>query len=636
MISSLNKETLKEIDIIQIKNELSGEYDFKEIQSELVRNYLKCNNIDCSNIKNKIVQDLLIVENESLRERLETINFQWEIKDLETIFYLFLDNDVIREKGVIFTPSYVSDYINGELFKDATPNSTICDLACGGGEFLISALNQFKIKFSHLSLISIIENNLYGIDILEENVYSTKLLLVLYALNSNENKEVIKFNIIKANSTRPDILDEFNQSSILEGFDFIVGNPPYVKIQDIEKEDRKKLKENYISCSSGNYNLFYAFIEQSCKLIDDKGKIGYIIPNHLLKMKSAQALRELLIDNKLINKVIDFKDNQLFENVQTYSAIIFFDKSPKKSINYKTIEKNLKNIDVYSYIKSLEFEKMNYIDVNAETINLLSDNDYNNIYKIENQSYSLNISTGIATQKDILYMIDLTQEINKNENDKFYYKEYNGLVYKIEKEITVSIIKGSGEKKINTATSFYEFNKIIYPYEIIDNRASLIIEEDMIKRYPNTLRYFIDIKKELNKRNSGNPTTKIWYEYGRAQALNSYIPKIIFPTNSGKPNFAYFDDFALFHNGYAIYGFNEEEKEMDLPLLTKILNSEIMDYYIKLTSYMISGGYYCYQKKYLKNFKIPSFSEDEKEYLRDITSKELIDKFLINKYGLQF
>ncbi|WP_343750780.1 Eco57I restriction-modification methylase domain-containing protein [Lentibacillus halophilus] len=548
---------------------------------------------------------------------------------------MFFDKDAARTNGIIFTPTYVSDYINEELFKDATPTSTVCDFSCGAGEFLISALKQFKKWFPALSRIEIIENNLYGADILEENVYCTKLFLTLYSLYFNEDKDVIAFNIINADSTQPNVLPKFHSYRVQNGFDFIIGNPPYVRIQDMDKDQRTMLKQHFKTCNSGSFNLFYAFIELSCQSLREDGKMGYIIPNHLFKMKSAQPLRELLINDQVITKVIDFKDNQLFENAQTYSAIVFFDKAPKHYMYYKTIDERFNNMDIHQYLNSREWEKVPYSGLDAEAIHLLSAKDYNNVTKIENQPYLLDISTGIATQKDKLYMIDITQSMNKNENDPFYYKEYNGKLHKIEKGITMSIIKGSGDKKVDLTTNFYEFNKIIYPYNIKNGKASLISEKTMADVYPHTLAYFKAIKRELNKRNGGNPSTKAWYEYGRSQALHSFVPKIIFPTNSGKPNFAYFNDFALFHNGYAIYGLKNNKEGMDLPLLTKILNSKIMDYYIQLTSYMISGGYYCYQKKYLENFTIPDFSEEEKQYLKSMTSKDVIDEFLIQKYGLE-
>src|SRR5699024_7889838 len=120
----------------------------------------------------------------------------------------------------------VSEYINSELLKDTNTNPTVCDLSCGSGEFLVSALKKLKNIFSDKSLIQIIENNLYGVDILEENVFCTKLFLSLYVLTKNEDTDKINFNIIKADSTRDDILTIFDHSNIQKGFDFIVGNPP--------------------------------------------------------------------------------------------------------------------------------------------------------------------------------------------------------------------------------------------------------------------------------------------------------------------------------------------------------------------------------------------------------------------------
>ncbi|TFI77046.1 hypothetical protein, partial [Carnobacterium divergens] len=71
-----------------------------------------------------------------------------------------------------------------------------------------------------------------------------------------------------------------------------------------------------------------------------------------------------------------------------------------------------------------------------------------------------------------------------------------------------------------------------------------------------------------------------------------------------------------------------------LEILSKVLNSVIMKYYIENTSYMISGGYYCFQKKYLKNFSIPYFDSKELNFIKTSTTKKDIDLYLIKKYNL--
>lgn len=68
-------------------------------------------------------------------------------------------------------------------------------------------------------------------------------------------------------------------------------------------------------------------------------------------------------------------------------------------------------------------------------------------------------------------------------------------------------------------------------------------------------------------------------------------------------------------------------------MLCRILNSNVMQYYISRTSYLIKGGYYCYQKKYLEKFSIPEFTSQEKEEILKMESQQL-NAFLWGKYQL--
>jgi hypothetical protein len=89
------------------------------------------------------------------------------------------------------------------------------------------------------------------------------------------------------------------------------------------------------------------------------------------------------------------------------------------------------------------------------------------------------------------------------------------------------------------------------------------------------------------------------------------------------------DELSLFCNGYAVF----ENDQVSLNLLLKVLNSKVMEYYVKNTSYPIEGGYYCYQKKYIERFSLPKLSKDEE--LQIITGdQDFVDSFLLKKYAL--
>ena len=159
----------------------------------------------------------------------------------------------------------------------------------------------------------------------------------------------------------------------------------------------------------------------------------------------------------------------------------------------------------------------------------------------------------------------------------------------------------------------------------------MIEEKELEQKYPNAYRYLEKMKSELEKRDKGKENPYGWYAYGRTQGLNKYGKKMLFPTFAKKPKFRYIEnENALFCNGYAIF----ENEKISLNILGKILNSDIMKYYISNTSYAIEGGYYCYQKKYIEKFSIPEFNDNELEILESENNVE-INQMLFNKYNIK-
>ena len=136
---------------------------------------------------------------------------------------------------------------------------------------------------------------------------------------------------------------------------------------------------------------------------------------------------------------------------------------------------------------------------------------------------------------------------------------------------------------------------------------------------------------ELDSRDKGKGANYAWYAYGRTQGLNKYGKKLLFPTFANKPKFMYTENKnALFCNGYAVF----ENEKYDLDILSKILNSRLMEYYVSNTSYSIEGGYYCYQKKYVERFSLPLFTEKDLSFIRK-ASKDALDKYLWDLYQLE-
>lgn len=506
-------------------------------------------------------------------------------KDEITIKYIQNYMETILENktsvGAVFTPeNIVNSILNKTVRKFYNPK--ICDLSCGNGAFLtLSAIDIFNN--TNQSIISIIENNIYGVDILEENIENCKIILSLLALKFREDKENINFNLKCTDGLSKNLFPN-------EYFDCIIGNPPYIQTKNMDKLYINKIKENYKSITSGQSNIFYCFLEQCIgNYLKTNGISGVIIPNNIATLICAKSIRKILV-NKInhIKEVIDFKDELVFSNAKIYTAIYILTKAHNNSITYNNIEVDYQNLSYNQW-------------------NFLSNKDFENINKIESFDLRLNIKGGISTNRDELYFI---YNLNLYDN-KYYYKEFNGKTYEIEKDIVLDLIKIGGYKKL----------KIIYPY-IFKN------EREFEQKYPKTYKYFTDIKSILIERNM---QTNKWYEYARKQGLNFYNYKLLYASYNKTPNFIINTNYNLLYtNGYSIILNSEEE----LNIYNKLLNSIIMEYYMKLTSHFIDNGYLCYQKKIVEKFSIPYFSNEEKNFILSENDKNILNKFFIKKYNL--
>lgn len=541
--------------------------------------------------------------------------------DIETLTYLFealLDVDDINENGIVFTPKYIASFICENVIANIdewNAEYKIIDPGCGCGIFLVSAIIYINNKYN-IPVDRIIKNNIYGLDIITENVYRCKKVLKALAKKYNYNIEDESINIYCADSLKED----WNTIFDVDGFDYIIGNPPYVNTHDMSKETALFLKETFSTTKNGVYNIFYAFIERGMDFLKANGKLSYIIPNNFLSIKSATNLRAFIQKNKYMVSVLDFADNMIFKPVRTYNCIIVLDKGNNDTFKYSVmdntedIQKSLGNI-IYNEMPLNHLDKIGWKLVDNKT--------YLNLEKIESQFRPIKdfIRTGIATLRDEVFMVC--------HEDGSFYKEVNGQRYDIESGIVKTLYKIPELRNCTDPSEVCRY--IIFPYVKGKSGYEIIPEDTFKNKYPNAYNYLSVMRCELDERDKGKPNPIAWYAYGRTQGLNKFGKKILFPTFANVPKFLLIEDEdALFCNGYGVF----ENDYLDLCELKPILNSKLMRYYVSNTSYSIEGGYYCYQKKYIERFSLPFFNEEEKDFLKS-SSQAKIDDFLLEKYEIQ-
>lgn len=603
---------------------LLKQYSWQTIEPHIIYFYLseRSLNYQKNELLNRYFSDF--TKNEHIYKQIKELNI-FDLKDLESILELLIPQSDKIINGAFFTPSYIVDFIVKTVHPEES--SKCIDLSCGGGAFLIGLCDYYRINFGK-SIKSIVRDNIYGADILDYNIMRSKIILTIYGLQNNEYLEETDFNLINTDSLK------YNWNL---KFDIIVGNPPYVKFQDLLDDTRMFLAKKWHSCSKGTFNLYFAFFELGYNLLTNNGRLGYITPNNYFTSLAGEYLRDFFCTNKCIFKILDFNSTKVF-SVQTYTAITFLNKENNSQIAYDRITNGT---FPSKFLEAPIFSNTKYSELKSKKWRLLKQEDRKNIQMIESVGTPIGqlfmINVGIATLKDDLYFINVIKE------DEFtYIIKAEGREFEIEKGITrplykISDFKTQDELKNNK-------RRIIFPYEIVNNLAVTIDENQMNVKYPKCLEYFIFIKDKLKNRDKGKKPITPFYAYGRTQGLTKTGIKLLTPTFSQSPRFLLvLDKEALFTNGYGIFFknnitnniFSEPHPlalEKNVEALQKLLNSRIMDYYIKQTSVSIEGGYPCYQKNFIEKFTIPSFTETELTEFTKLSVKEDIDNYLINKY----
>lgn len=548
---------------------------------------------------------------------LKANNFPFDLEIIIEFFEMMLDKNTVDENGIVFTPKYIADYIVKSTFENLEEwddSISIIDPGCGCGIFLVAAAEYVHTKFN-VPMKTILEKNIYGMDIEPDNARRCKLVLQL--LNAKYHNELANINNIHfCDSLKENWTKRLNITSC----DYVIGNPPYVNPHDLNKETVVFLKKTFSTTKAGVFNIFYAFIEQSMKYISERGTLGFIIPNNFLTIKSALDLRSFLQKGKYIKSILDFGDNMVFNPVRTYNCIILLDKQKRDNFHYCSLETCE---DIPTALSEIHFSSMETDRLDENGWKLVDEKTHKNLMKIENQGRSIKafIRTGIATLRDGIYIVDC--------DDKGFYKNLEDKRFDIELDIVKPIFK-IPELKLHENLEDAK-RHIIFPYYKKDGKFVLYSEEELQNNFPLTYQYLLASKEELDSRDKGKPNSAGWYAYGRTQGLNKYGKKLLFPTFAKKPKFIYVqNEYALFCNGYAVF----EDEYIDLDIMCKILNSVIMEYYVSQTSYPIEGGYYCYQKKYIERFSIPFFTVEELTFLKE-ASQDVVNTFLVEKYQLE-
>jgi adenine-specific DNA-methyltransferase len=484
--------------------------------------------------------------------------------------------------GQVYTPEWIVKEILKEIDFEGKKifSKKIIDPACGDGAFLKEIVKKIlkesiKNNKSIEDIKNILQNNIYGIEIdTEEYLKCIKNLnqIIENQLNINLN---INWNIYNDNTL-------IKYKEFINYFDYVVGNPPYIRIHNLDTTTRKILKENFIF-NQGTIDIYLSFFELGFKLLNKNGILGYITPNSFLRNSSYKNFRQYLKENKVIQTLIDFKSNKIFKNFSTYTAITIINFSEKEEyFNYKELDNNL--------IKEVNKIEFNKLDNKSWSFSSKKDMDF--LKELYENSYNkvsdfFDVQYGFATLRDKIF-------ISKIEKEKDSLVLFNN--YWIEKSILKKIVKGSTYKGKKS-----EIKYIIFPYKKLNSKFIPIDENELKNNFPYAYNYLLDNKEELLKRNIDKNIN--WYEFGRSQGIQSSCNEkiVVSPLIKDKIHYNLLEKDIFVYSGLFII---KKEEKTNWNLITNILNSDKFKKYVEIKGKDFSGGYKSITSKLIKDFPI--------------------------------
>jgi type I restriction-modification system DNA methylase subunit len=531
--------------------------------------------------------------------------------------------EVRKAGGVYYTPEYIVRYIVketvGKLIEGKTPAEiaqlAFADIACGSGSFLIEVYaqlldyhvryylaNRAKAKKEdiferdgklHLTLKKkkeILLNNIYGADIDFQATEVTQLSLYLKLLEDATMMDAHQFglfketilpdlrnNIICGNSLigtdirglfgnneidnlKPmDLKMVFPQIFARGGFDAVVGNPPYIRMEEF-KEIKDYLRKQY-KVHSERADIFYYFFERAIELICPNGALGYIVSNTFTRSNAGENLRELLVAQLTIDKVVEFGDFTPFNDASVYPLILI----GRKSINRSSrIDFILQENDPNTNPGLQPFQPAFILDEKAlsKTAWIFEESISRELReKLLRENRSLSdvfgpVRMGIKTGLNEAFIIDdkTKKEILSDDPDA--------------KDIIKPYLAG---EEMDRWTHNWHRKWLIYTYHGVQ-----------VSKYGRLLKHLEGFRKALAARS----TEQKWYELQQPQGAYANLfdrLKIIYPDLSRYPKFSLDETGMYFSNtGYFIAS--------DSLYLLALLNSKLLWFVMRGLSNAMRGG----------------------------------------------
>ena len=550
-----------------------------------------------------------------------------------------------------------------DSYEVALRELRVVDPACGSGAFLITALRflledwrslrglrqqvsrNYMVRdgFEDEVVRDLLRRNIYGVDINPASVEIAKLALWLHTARGDRQLSSLDEHIREGNSLigpefyeglapyddiereRVNAFDwqaAFPEAFARGGFDVVVGNPPYVKLQNFQPVHsdmaaflRRPLAEGgqYGSTQTGSFDLYLPFIEKGIALLNEHGHLGYIAPSLWIMNQYGEGLRDCVAAGHHLWGWIDFGSYQVFDEATTYTALQFFSRTQNPSLSVvRAHEGDIPEEPWATDGGSLTYDRLAFgqrwlLTTGGERE--LIDRVAERCLRLDDPRVTRHIFVGIQTSADEIFHL---RKIGPGRYECAPRGRDAPAPYEvhIEDEIMKPLVSGKEAKRyIEPTTDIH----LLFPYTVAGDRATLIPAAQMATNYPQAWSYLQSWEEKLRGRESNSFNDQDWYRFGRHQNLDKQeiekliVPRLV-PTVSCSVDITgskYLDnvDVGGVTPAFGIRPF----------FLAAVLNGPVASFVFRRISKPFRGNYRSANKQYIAPLPVPRTSEQQRD-----------------------
>ena len=546
----------------------------------------------------------------------------------------------------------------------------IADICCGSGNFLLSAFEYienyyieyyrqheqeeaerrgmiFRLPGSTNYLLSyeikraILSNNLFGVDIDPLAIEVTKFSLLLRALENSTLEEVESYirqthnrilpnldnNVKNGNSLVDTSYEAFNpdvyrNAALLNKlklfdwraefqnrkFDAIIGNPPYIRVQNMvhySREEYDFYKSEYSPYETAGVDTldkYYLFIEKGLALLNPNGMLGYIVPHKFMNIKSGEKLRALLTADSNVQKILHFGTYQVFKNRSTYTCILILSKHANPEFRIGFVD----DWNQFVFEHNADCQSYPAAYITHQPWAFLPQSLVNHLERLAPSCVPLSnlsdIFVGVQTSADQIYIIHADHE----DDSYIYSHDREGREFQIEKAI---LRKSVYDTQLTCYEEITANSYIIFPYKQVEGRPVLYSLEEMCASFPCALAYLQSYREKLDRRNMNGRTDQNWFAFGRSQSIKRFMAgeHLVWPVLSTNANYVYDNEMVVFTGGGngPFYGLEMKATTQEsIFYVQAILNHWLMERLVKSKASTFRGDYYSHGKQFIATLPI--------------------------------